>query len=335
MADAPISAAPQAASTPSLTPAQAADQLTAVGQNLVGSQATPPATPEAVEAKEAAINADPALSKAQKVEAKKMLKELKIKFDGKEYTEKLPFEIPDEPDSIKYMQDQLQMNRLARTRAQEATEIKNQVDAFLKELKSNPQRVLTDPRIGIDIKKMAVDILEKEVADSKKSPEQLEREKLQAQLKEMQEQREQERKELQEREFSRLQEQEFERYDTMITKAIETSDLPKSPYIVKKIADYMLMGLTNNIDVSPEDVMPLVRDEMTNDLKEMFAIMPDEVIEGIVGKDVINRIRKKSVAKAKAAPAVASKAKDVGAAKSTDAKPTSKEKAGYKDFFGF
>jgi len=117
-----------------------------------------------------------------------------------------------------------------------------------------------------------------------------------------------------------------------MSKALESSDLPKSPYVVKKMADYMLLGLNEGIDVSPEDVLPLVREEIQNDLRDMFAVMPDEVIEKIVGKEVFSRVRKKNVAKAKAAPApVKSSIKDTGASKQTS---SSAEKKSFRDFFG-
>ena len=138
------------------------------------------------------------------------------------------------------------------------------------------------------------------------------------------------------REFARLQELEFERYDSLISNALDTSDLPKSPYVVKKIADYMLLGLNEGIDVSPQDVLPLVRDEIQSDLREMFTVMPDEVIEKIVGKDVFNRVRKKNLAKAKATPSpVRSSVKDTGAAaKPADASKGGAQKKSFRDFFG-
>jgi len=70
------------------------------------------------------------------------------------------------------------------------------------------------------------------------------------------------------------------------------------------------------------------------DLKEMFAVMPEEVIEKIVGKDVINKIRKKSIAKAKQAPTTTTKslAKDTG---QSSPKETAKvDKKTFKQFFG-
>jgi len=96
----------------------------------------------------------------------------------------------------------------------------------------------------------------------------------------------------------------------------------------------MLLGLNEGIDVSPEDVLPLVREEIQNDLREMFSVMPDEVIEKLVGKDVFNRVRKKNVAKAKSAPQpVKSLIKDTGAT-SKNSDQNDPQKKTFRDFFG-
>lgn len=261
-----------------------------------------------------------------------MLKSLKIKFNGKEYEEQLPFEIPDDENSIKYMREKLQMDKLARSKAQEYSTLEKEVRAFVDELKKNPKKALANPAIGVDVKKLAQEIIEEEIENAAKSPEQLEKEKLEAELKAMKEEREREREEARQREFEALQEKEYERYDQAMSKALEGSKLPKSPYVVKKMADYMLMGLQEGMDLQPEDVIPIVEQEMQNDLKEMFAVMPDEVIEAVVGKEVINRIRKKNIAKAKGQPPVPVKAaiKDVAA----EPKKEAKEKVSFKNFFG-
>lgn len=263
------------------------------------------------------------------------IRKLKLKVDGQELEEELPFEIDDNPEAVEYMTRQLQLSKAAQKRMAESSQLQKEVKYFLEELRKNPRKVLSDPTIGIDVKQLAAQIIEEEIENAQKSPEQLERERLENELKSLQEEREREREETRQREFSRLQELEFERYDTLISNALDGSDLPKSPYVVKKIADYMLLGLNEGIDVSPEDVLPLVRDEVQSDLREMFAVMPDEVIEKIVGKDVFNRVRKKNVAKAKAAPApIKSAIKDTGVvSKAGDAgKPM--QKKSFRDFFG-
>lgn len=268
----------------------------------------------------------------EQVAAKKMLKSLKIKFNGKEYDEVLPFEIPDDEASVKYMREQIQRSKLSASKAQEFSSLEKEVKAFIEELKANPRKALANPAIGVDIKKLAQEIIEEEIEDAAKSPEQLEREKLEKELKSLKEERDKEKEEGRQKEFERLQEQEYERYDQAMSKALEGSKLPKSPYIIKKMADYMLMGLQDGMDLQPEDVIPIVEQEMQNDLKEMFAVMPDDVIEAIVGKDVFNRVRKKSIAKAKVQPPVPVKAgvKDVAA----EPKKEVKDKQSFKSFFG-
>jgi hypothetical protein len=276
------------------------------------------------------LETDPSLSKEEKKEIKKQIKQLKLKVDGKEITEDLPFEIPDDPAIKEYMTKQLQMAKMGGKRAQEFSKLQGEVKTFFERLRSNPEEVLSDPDVGVDVKQLAAKIIEKEIENSKKSPEQIEKEKLESELKKMKEEREKEKKDLQEKEFQRLQEQEYQRYDTLMSKALEKSDLPKSPYIIKKMADYMLLGVQQGMDVSPEDVLPLVREEMQNDLKEMFAVMPDEVIEALVGKDVITRLRKKSVSKVKQNQIPNKKVQDTGVVQKAEEK---KEKVSFKEFF--
>ncbi|NDC24780.1 MAG: hypothetical protein EB120_12555 [Proteobacteria bacterium] len=281
------------------------------------------------------VLSDPSASAAQKAEAKKTLKSLKIKFNGREYEEELPFEIPDDEDARDYMARHLQMSKLAQHKSQEEANLRKEVNSFIEQLRKNPRKILSDPNLGVDVKQLAAQIIEEEIENSQKSPEQLEKERIENELRELREQYEREKEESRTKEFERLQEIEFERYDNLMTKALESSDLPKSPYVVKKMADYMLMALDAGVEVTPEDILPLVRDEIQDDLKQMFAVMPDEVVEKVIGKDVFNRIRKKNLAKAKTAPtSVKSSVKDSGAPQSQKQSSQPAPKQTFKDFFG-
>lgn len=291
---------------------------------------------EAVEAKEAEIDADPNLSKKEKQEAKKMLKKLKIKFNGREYDEELPFEIPDDDNSRKYMTERLQMAKLAQYRSQEKATLEKQVESFVEMLRKDPKKALAHPSIGVDIKKLAAEIIEEELENQNKTPEQLEAEAAKRELKELKEEREREKKEREEREKERLTEQELARIDLETTKALETAQLPKSPYVVRKVAEYMIAGLNKGYNLSPSDVIPIVKEEMHTDLKEMFAVMPEEVVEAIVGQETLDKLRKKRLAKAKSKqPPVPVKSALVDTGKSS-AKEDKKEepKKTLKEFFG-
>lgn len=277
---------------------------------------------------------DPNASKKEKAEARKMLKSLKIKYNGKEYEEQLPFEIPDDEKSIDYMRKQLQMSKMAQSKSQEKAQMEKEVSEFIRQLQTNPRAVLEDPSLGINLQDLVSQYIEDQIEQSKKTPEQVEREKLEKELRRLQEEREKEKEDQRSRELERLQELEFQRYDTMISKSLEGSDLPKSPYVVKKMADYMLMGLQEGMDVTPEDVLPLVREEIQQEIKQMFGVMPEDVIEKIIGNDVLGKLRKKRVAQAKA-PAPAKKvAVDTGAANNRAKEPTEPaKKVTIKDFF--
>ena len=81
---------------------------------------------------------------------------------------------------------------------------------------------------------------------------------------------------------------------------------------------------------SVADVLPLVRDEIHNELQELINALGDDKVESFIGKDVLNKIRKKNLTKAKVTPATAKAGlKDVAKT------PVSKEpeKVTFKDFF--
>ena len=268
---------------------------------------------------------------ASKNEVKKaeanLRRKLMLKVDGEEIEEEI--DLADEEGLKRH----LQMSKVAQKRMQQYSTLEKQAKEFIDLLKKDPRRILSDPSIGIDLKQFATQIIEEEIAQSKKSPEQVEKEKMEAELRSLKEEREREREELKSKELERLQNQEAEKYDTQISKALEVENLPKSPYVVKKIADYLLVGLEAGLNLEPSDVIALVKEEIHNDIKEMFGAMPDELIEQMVGSDKINSIRKKKVAVAK------ENQKPAQVAKTTSESPSGKEtkdgkKMTLREFFG-
>jgi hypothetical protein len=271
-------------------------------------------------------SSEPKTEKEKAIERK--LKKLKLKVDGEEYEEEVDL------DDDEYLTRQLQLAKVSQKRMNQYATLEKELVEFINELKNNPKKALTKEFIGLDLKKLASEIIEEEIENSKKTPEQIEKEKLEEELRLLKEEREREKEETSKREFERLRTVEAERYDMLMEKSLEKSDLPKSPYTVKKMAELMLIGLQNGIDLTPDDVIPLVREEMQSDLKQMFSAMPEDVIEQLIGKDVFNRVRKKNLEKARNAPKAPVKAvKDVS--KDSIKKDASGKKLNMKDFFGF
>jgi hypothetical protein len=299
-----------------LTPAEAAQQQQ---DALTGKTA-------AAEAQQAAAGKKQVAPKAPAA-PQKNLKKLKLKVDGQEIEQE--FDMNDE----EAIREELQMARVARKRMQEYSELQKEVVKFVEDLKKNPRKALSNPTIGVDVKELAARIIEEEIAESRKSPEQLEREKLQEELTRMKEERDREKNEDNARQMERLREQEFERIDIQIDQALSTTDLPKEPYVVKKIAEYMLLGFQEGKDVSPADVLPLVRDEILSDIRHLAEVLPEDTLQEIFG-DVIKKVRKANVAKAKQKVAVGSNRPADVAKKAAEATQSTAKKKTFKEFFG-
>jgi hypothetical protein len=260
----------------------------------------------------------------------KKYKKLQLKFNGKDIEEELDFEVDEKQRD--WMIKQRQKAMLADHKSREYSQLESEVGAFIQELRKNPKKALSNPAIGLDIKELAASILQEEIERSQKSPEQLRAEEAEAKLQELMEQREKEKQENEARELERLTEREYERYDNLMSSALETSDLPKSPYVVKKLTEYMIMAVENGIDVDPKDVIPLIRQEIHSDISQMFGAMPAELIEQIMGKDTLGKLKNhRKAAVAKPPVPVKSAVKDV--AQSTEKKKEEKKQT-VRDFFG-
>lgn len=289
---------------------------------------TPPGTPTpaAVEAK----------AVAQEI---KRLKQLKLKVDGKEFTEDLPFEIEDRPEVVEYMKNQLQFSKMSQKRAAEASTSKKQLEEVANYLRAaggdpkNARALLKE--LNIDEAKLMEHIIQEAEELAKKSPEQLEREKLESELKAAREEHEKIRKEAQDKELQFLTERSFQEYNETINEAIAQSTLPKgNPYVVGKIADYMLAGLKEGIKVDPKDIMPMIQEEIQDEFRQMVGLMGVEAAEKLIGKDILDKIRKKNLARAKPATPISKSMVDAAGKTKPKENDGSKKKGTFKDFFG-
>lgn len=300
-------------------------------------QVSAPVAPPAPEVSTEQTNATPVLDTAAAPEAKpltpiekKLIKELKLKIDGKEVIESLPFEVSEE--HADYLTKQLQLAKMSHKRANESSDLKKTFKQFIEELRTNPRGVLSDPSIGIDVKKFAQEFLNQEAEQAKKSPEQLELEALRAEIKAARDEKEESSKKALEEKRQLMEQQEAERYDKSFGDALASANLPKSPYVIKKMADYMIEATKLGKNISPNDIVPLVRQEIEQDLADMFRTSPDEVVEKFIGKERLNGFRKKAVNKAKEQPvSLKNSIVDVGGKKP---EPVLGEKKTFKHKYG-
>ena len=298
-------------STPNTNPTTPSVQ-SAVTNAADGVQAAVQATQKAAEA------AKPASAK----------KKYNLKVDGQQET--LEFD----PSNEEEIRKQLQLARVGQKRMQQFAEYENNVKQLFELLQKDPIKVLNDPRLGIDPetrKKMAEMIINNEIEEMQKTPEQRERERMQREYEDLKKKHEDTEKARVAAEQAKLQQQYAVQFDNDISDAIESSGLPKTSRTVKYFAEAMMFCVQNGIELSAKDLAPLIRKQTMSDFRDLVGSLPDEEFEDFIGKDTLSRIRKRSIQKIKQVASTANQVRDTGVAN----KPVEKlaEKVNAKDFF--
>lgn len=302
------------------TPATEASTESTEQTQSTSTDATPPAKVENIEAK---ADAGEKLTKKEE----KILKEYKLKVNGKEKTIKF------DPSNDEEVMGYLQRAEASDSKFKEAADVRKAAMQFIEDLRKNPRKVLSDPNIGVDVKKFAEDIMNEAIQEMEKSPEQREREKLTKELEELKRQRDEEKKSFEQKEFERLQAHHEQQLETDISSALDIGGLPKTPRTVKAMADYMMVALQHGIDLSAQEIAPIVKNTTLGEFKEVINSFTDDQLEDFMGKEILGRLRKRNVAKAKStAPQTASSVKQTGAEVKKAANATPEKKQTIRDF---
>lgn len=247
---------------------------------------------EDVEVKAEVIDQAQKEGKISKKEAQQLKKKLKLKVDGQEIEEEIDWN-----DDAK-LQKMLQKAYAADGRMQEAAKLKKQVEDLYNFINENPEEALR--QLGKDPEKLAESIIERKLKELEMSPEEKEKQELQKRI----EKYEKEIKEREEREKQLYFETQRKEYatqlDQKITSALEQNkDLPKSSYVVKRIADALYKYTKAGIPVEVDQLVPAVKTQIKKEISEMFQAMPDEAFESSLGKENLERLKRMRMAKMK------------------------------------
>lgn len=257
-------------------------------------------------------------------------KQYKIKVDHGE--ESVDFDASNDEEVKKH----LQLSRVAQKRMQQTAEMQRGVQELLDTLRTNPLKVLTDPRLKIsteDRHKLAEAIMNDQIQEMAKSPEQKEKEHLQKEYERLQEEVKKEREQREQSENMRLQEQAAVQYDTDISSAIEASGLPKNARTIRYYAEALKFCVQNDLNLSAKDLTPYVKKQALSEFREVMTGLTDDDFANFLGKDGLSRIRQRNIAKSKAIPTSPNEIKETGAnSKNAKSKEVGK-KISYADFF--
>ena len=263
---------------------------------------------------------------------KKNLKKFKLKIDNEEVDDEIDLE--DEKELIK----RLQLAKVAPKRmeqyaklSKEYNQIQEEVGTLVEMLMNEPHKVLTDPRLNIDRKKLVEQLMAIDAEEASKTPEQKEIETLQSELKKFKEDNEKTQKQKQDEEVNKKVANQAKKYEDDMIKAIETEGLPRSKYFIRRMAAFMDTALKNKVNLEMKDIAPLVKEEALKDIRELVGLVSDEKLEDFFGKDLFERKRKERIKKAKETANLGVSTKETG---NKPEQAQASKKVNAKDFFG-
>ena len=294
-----------------------------------GAAVSESAAPEATKAEK--VLADPKASPAEKKVAEKKLEKFKLKVFGKDVEEEIDL------NDMEGLTRRFQKSAAADKSMQESAEIKKLAIQLIQDLKTNPRKVLSDPNLGLDVKKLAQEIINEEIAEMEKSPEQRELESLKKQLQEKNQAIEEREKQAKDAEQARVQKEYEVNLENQITAVLDISGLPKTPRTVARMADYMIIALKEGIKLEPKDIAPIVKNNTLSEFKEIITSLSDDQLDDFLGKEVLGRLRKKNIAKVKAgdtANSIKATGKSVDVKLAESKKEAPKDPKAFKKFFG-
>jgi hypothetical protein len=232
---------------------------------------------------------------ADEEEIKDLIKEYELKVNGK--TVKKKVNLSDD----KEMQKLLQLAEVSQMSMQQRRELEKGIEDEVKRLLKDPKSVLRE--MGLNPTELAELWLTEEVNELKKSPEQVEKERIERELNELRSTLKKRDDEVKQSQMLQLQEQEGAKLRNEIEDALKVhKTLPDNSRTRARIADAMLFAIENaeklGIDASKvkvEDVIPTVEAEIKSELDGFLSELPEELFESYVGKKNLDKLKKKKL----------------------------------------
>jgi hypothetical protein len=211
----------------------------------------------------------------------KIARKYKVKLDGEE------LEV-DEDELLRGYQ----LRKVSDKRLQEGVMARKQAEALLHMLKTDPRRVLSDPRIGIDVKKFAEDIIYQQIQDEMMTPEQRELAQYKRKVQEYEAQQKKIQDEQKLKEEQAVLAKHRDAYVSDISDALANAGLPKNDYTVQRVVHEMTKAIKAGFgNVKASDVIDLVHAQFIKDTKALYGSSSEETLIKLLGEDVASKIR--------------------------------------------
>ncbi len=234
---------------------------------------------------------------------KKLSRAIKLKIEGQEYEEKLPFDFdPDNKEQVEYLKRHLQMSKVASKRMNEASVTRKQAEQFIQALQQDPMAVLGNDKImgQAKFRQLAEQFLAQQLEAEMLSPQEKQVKEREAKLRRYEEQEKQTKADAEAKQAQAMEEHYAQEYQKTIISALETTSLPKNAFTVKRMADLMQKNLQHGLELEPSMLAKIVKEDYQKELVGLIGGSDAEQILAMFGDDVANKIRKADLAKLKA-----------------------------------
>lgn len=228
---------------------------------------------------------------AQETEVQTPVKrKVKYKADGEDFEEEL-----DDQE----IASRLSLAKAAHKRMSESSTQKKQMQQFLETLKKDPMAIFSDDRImgNQKFKELAEQFLIKQLEDEALSPEEKQHRERDRRLKEYEEKEAKQKEAEQVQKNKQLEERHRKQYEATIVEALKASSLPKNLFTVSRMASLMQKNLKHGLDLTPQQLSQLVREDYQKEIKSLIGSSEPEAILSMLGQEVSDKIRKHDLSK--------------------------------------
>jgi hypothetical protein len=212
-----------------------------------------------------------------------MARMYKVKVDGQE------IEVDEEELKKGYSH-----SKAAEKRMQEASLSRKEAETVLRMFKESPRQAMQ--QLGLDVRKLAEEVIQDELRDAMLTPEQKELRKYKGELERYQTSEKEARAQYEKQQQDAEMERYTETIQNEIVQTLNTAGLPRTEKTISRIAYYMQSALAAGFgNVTPDDVIEYVKKDYVTDIQSMVGGLSEEQIEAFLGADVLRKVAKSTV----------------------------------------
>ena len=180
----------------------------------------------------------------------------------------------------------------------EAQELKS----LLQQVKENPRKALADPKLGVDLYKLAEETLLEKIQQDMLTPEQRKINDYERRFKEIEEREKAEKEQKDKTLLAQAENHWMQQYDKMFHEALTSSGLPKTPRTIKRMAEVAAVKLEHGEEIDAKSLAAFVRGDALSELKDLLGASEEDAILQLLGDEIGNKIRKADLKRLKNKP---------------------------------